>query len=479
MARRKKVKTTKEELTELYERAYSSLVDFAKIFLLKDEEIVPPADYHYLFSDLLLKEKKNFAIEGFRESAKTFYVVYTYPLYCLTFPHPSRNYIVFLKASDELAKNKLKDIRDIYLTDPLLSMNVEKIYQQGEVLDIQTKEGVRVRLEAYGKGANIRGLTWMGKRPSIVILDDVQSIDDVNSASVCERDWEWFLSDVYFLSKFTRIFMIGNNLGDRCILERLSTVADHFGFTFLKIRALKNGKSTWEGRFSTEELLAEKEAYRKAGKLDVWMRERMCECVSEERQVFKKSYLRYVDTLKKDHYIFYTGVDLAVSQKRTADYTAVCTIAVNSKNERIIVALDYGRWALDKTIEVIFSHVRRFHPLTVAIEKVAFQSVMEQILYKEMLKRNLFFRIDMVTPKGKKEDRIKSLQPLFKAGAFIFLTNASYLTELEKELLYFTEEGTRADHDDLLDALWLANYYVRDKINLNSKKKIQKKAKMI
>ena len=457
MPRKKKtdVNDNKQAIYQLFEETSKSLVSFVNAFVVGNP--VKPAKFHHWFSDALLKSKDNIAVEAFRQAAKTSFVVYGYPLYCLTFPNPNRSYIVLLKASDDLAKQKLHDIRDMYFDNKMLSANVQKVYSQGEVLDVLTKEGVRVRIEAYGKGTNIRGLSWQTKRPDIVIMDDVQTLEDVRSQTIADRDWEWFLSDVYMLSKASRIFMIGNNLGDRCIIERLSQNAERFGFKFFRIPAIKDGKSVWPSMFSYKELMDEREAYQKAGKLEVWMRERMCQSVSEETQVFKKSMFKYYNTLPKDVYNYYTAVDLAVSQKSTADYSVICTIAVNSQNIRFIVDISYGRMMLDELLDKLFNHIVKYKPVRVAVEKVAFQAVMEQVLHKEMLRRNIFFQLEMLQPKGKKEDRILSLQPLYSAGAIYHKENAEWNDELERELLMFTSQGTKAEHDDLIDALTMAN----------------------
>ena len=469
---------SKQDIVELYAQTSESLVKFIRAFIVKDA--LPPAKYHYWMSDALLKRKGNIAVEGFRESAKTSYVVYGFPLYCLTFPDYTRSYVVFLKASDDMAKQKLHDIRDMYLNNKLMSANVQKIYSQGDALDILTKEGIRIRMEAYGKGANIRGLTWMSRRPDIVILDDVQTLEDVRSQSVSERDWEWFLSDVFMLSKVSRIFMIGNNLGDKCIIEKLSHSAKDFGFKFYRIPAIKDGKSVWPQKFTVTELMKEKNAYDKAGKLDIWLRERMCQSIDEKTQIFKKSYFQYYDSLpKKERYNHYIAVDLAVSQKRTADFTAIVDIGVNSQNQRFVEDIQFGRYNVETTINKLFEMVLKYHPVKVFVEKVAFQAVMEQIIRKEMLKRNMFFQLEMITPKGKKEDRIKSMQPLYAANAVWHKKNAEYLTELENELIMFTDNGTKAEHDDLIDALEMANRYAMPPMIGLVNGNIQKKAKYI
>ena len=45
---------------------------------------------------------------------------------------------------------------------------------------------------------------------------------------------------------------------------------------------LKDGKPTWEGKYTIEFVEEEREKYEKLGKIDIWYRERMCEAISPD-----------------------------------------------------------------------------------------------------------------------------------------------------------------------------------------------------
>lgn len=66
-----------------------------------------------------------------------------------------------------------------------------------------------------------------------------------------------------------------------------------------------------------------------------------------------------------------------------------------------------------------------------------------------MPKRNVWFTVKDLEAQSRKELRISTLQPRFKAGTVWFPMGATFLTELESELLSFP----RGLHDDLIDAL--------------------------
>ena len=245
---------TERDLIDSINLAKQDLINFRCIILAVGENEVAPADYHYQWSDVLLNGNKNTAIEGFRESAKSQYVLRAFPLYALTFPSIKRDYIVIIKKNATLASNKLKEIEDEFLANPICMANCVKIREQsGDVFSVDVKDEkgkvVNVRIEAYGKGASIRGLTSQDRRPKIAIIDDPQDLEDAQSESVQETDWNWFLSDVKFLGQYTRIFIIGNNLGEKCIIERIFANAEALQFDTHRMPTIIDDKSTWPSKY--------------------------------------------------------------------------------------------------------------------------------------------------------------------------------------------------------------------------------------
>jgi predicted phage terminase large subunit-like protein len=360
-------------------------------------------------------------------------------------------------ATQTLASKRLKEIENEWLSNELLSMDLIKIVEQSDkgfevMVNDSNGEQMWVRFEAYGKGSSVRGLNVHDHRPDVVLIDDPQDTEDAKSDTVQDNDWDWFLSDVIFLGKKTRIFMIGNNLGEKCLIERVIDNKKDLKFTGVRIPVLDSeGNSVWPERWSTDEIVSEREAFRRVGNLDTWEREKMCIAISPEKQLFKKQYFKYYkpETLETKDMNVFTTVDLAISQKESADYTVVCTIGVNSDNHWFILDINYGRWDPTQTIDAIFDAVGRYKPVYVGVEKVAYQAALSHFIEKEMPKRNVWFTVKDLEAKEKKEERIKAIQPRFKSGTVWFPIGASFLGELEGELLSFP----KALHDDLTDAL--------------------------
>ena len=370
-------KVTEADLIQKGIRGARSLVDFRAEFLRKGINEVPSAKFHHLWSDILLFQDESFAIEGFRESAKTSYVINAYPKDCVFYPDPSRSYIVLLKQNATLARTKLKEIQRGIEDNKWLNGKILKtIEASGDAYEIIVKAPqlpygkMKLRIETYGKGSSIRGLEWNNQRPSIVIADDLQDEDDAMSQAALDSDWTWFRSEVGFLGRDTRFFMIANNLGEKCIIEQIAANPEQFGFKFFRVPITSDltpeGKPAWPEMFSQDYILKEYKKYVATGDVAIWQRNRMCIAVSPETQVFKSDDFRWYHPNEKPQILnrcnVFISTDFAGSGKASADLCAFAVIGVDEEDYWYVLDLWYGRWDGPEQISKLFDLVRAYKP---------------------------------------------------------------------------------------------------------------------
>jgi predicted phage terminase large subunit-like protein len=438
---------------------FSSLVKFRQTYLAGPHDVAP-ATFHKRWSDQLLRGKGHYACEGFRESGKDQIVFQAYLLHALTYPVPRRRYIVVVASTQTLASTKLKDVTRQFQSkvNEELRLDVEKVVEDsGQAFQVLYKDGFQVRIEAYGKGASIRGLVWGHFRPDILILNDLQDLEDMESPTTLEKDWNWFLGDVMFLGNSTRIFLIGNNLGESCIIERVYRSARELDFTVEKVKILHTvdgqERSAWPERFPTEEILAERASFESLGKIDVWTRERMCEAMAAESRPLKPEDLKYFDeySLSLDGAFIVTMVDPGVGQKNSNDPTVICTVAIRDDGHWDVLDIDRDRRDLTGIVDAIFRAVSRWGPQSVGVETVAAQDYLAQTLEVEMRKRNMYFNLVKVKTRKEKNSKIRGrLVPLLKTGALRVPQHAEWVEDLKAEMRAFPTSG---GHDDIIDTL--------------------------
>ena len=482
-----------DKISEAINKSRLNLVAYRKINLPVSQNEVLPASFHYTWSDLLLNDESNCLIEGFRESAKTQYILRSFLLYAFTFPSEKWDYIVLIKKNATLAANKLHEIEQEYKTNPIISANCKEIKEEsGQVfsVDVEGAEGkiFNVRIEAYGKGASIRGLANIDRRPKIVIIDDPQDLEDAQSETITENDWNWFLSDVVFLGQFTRIFLIGNNLGEKCIIERLFDVGGHLERIKFKTQRVsiinEKGESNWPDKYQVEEIQKEKRDYEKLGKLDVWLRERMCQSTSEETRIFKDDDYRYFGALGIYEVIkgcnLFATLDPASSKSNESCYRALTINAVDMENNWFICKIYFGRFDSITLMNTLFDARRQWGEYGLrdfGIEKGEYKNVIEPFILEEMKKRNIFFNIIPIehAKVGSKLERIKMLQPRFRAHGIWFPDdNPDWLIELKSELKGVTNKEIKSLFIDLGDSLAMQEQIAKAPMSMSGNKNLEK-----
>lgn len=459
-----------EALANKIKRSYGSLVDFRKEMIVdtpKHEYASP--QFHYDWSDILLYGAKHFNIQAHRQSAKSSYVIRAFPLYRLMFPSRETRYMCLIKRNQDVAGGKLKEIEREYRSNPYLKQNLVRIVEESAeafqvvVVDPLTGEDIEVRIEAHGKGPTLRGALWGDLRPQILIVDDIQTKDDMDSEKIMKRDWQWFLDDVLFLSTYGRIFMISNNLGESCVSERIFNTEGHFNFTCVKVprtsELTENGTPAWPSKETQAQILEEYERYKAAHEESIWIRNCMCECIGDQDKVFFRDQFQYyplatLQNIIKDCNV-YIRMDTAVKDKDTSDYTAIVVFGINPDNHTFIFDISYGHYSTDKKQDELFRLVTKWRPNNVGIEETNESYQLIKDIRKEMPRRKAFFQLHSLKHCGRrKEVRIETtLQPRYAAQTMWHPESAPWLRELEHELLMFSRTGRTSLKDDIIDAL--------------------------
>jgi len=470
----------KKELDETMQKvglASQSLVHFRSGLL--DNDITAecePAPFHHQWSDILINGVDNYCIEGYRESAKTNYVLRAFPLYSILFPSKHQRYILLVKRNQETASDKLKDIIREAKSNKWIRMNIVNIIEESAsafqlvVKDYRNPgQTMEIRIEAHGKQGSIRGASWGSLRPQIIIADDLQNKDDMDSDKILERDWDWFLDDVLFLAKNCRIFMISNNMGEKCIAERIFRAKDHFGFICEKIKRTSaldmTGIPTWAAKDTQEEILAQRDQYIGEHRESIWMRNNMCECVGAQDLVFFRSMFRYyppssVSSIMADSNV-YLRIDPSVKKGEEHDPSAFVIFCINPDNNLFVIDVVVEHLKQSEKEQMVFNLVRRYRPVNVGIENSKEGIILIQQLYDQMPKENCFFKLLECKHGNKnKELRIEaSLEPRFAAHSVWFPEQAAWLPELELQLTMFSKIGKTILHDDIIDALAYSNQH--------------------
>lgn len=303
-----------------------------------------------------------------------------------------------------------------------------------------------------------------GKGFDIWIIDDpVSNREEAESETISQNIWDWYTSTFYTRQeKDAAIIVIMTRWHEDDLSGRLLNLQEELNKKDLKWEKWEiinfpaiavddelfrePWEALWEEKYST--------SYLEFVRSEIWIRD--FEALYQQNPVpldtwdFTKSMFRYYDYVDIKKLEVITFIDPAVSQKQTADYTAIVTVWIDTEDRNKIYVLDYfqKRVNTNEMMDYLFDIAREFDPSRVWIEKVWFQECLIEEIEKQMDLRNRYFTLDPVMPKWEKEARIRSnLQARYSMGKIWHKRWES--SELEKELLKFPS----GKHNDIIDAL--------------------------
>lgn len=224
--------------------------------------------------------------------------------------------------------------------------------------DILTKNGIYI--VALGAGKQIRGLKhpfgpW---RPTLIILDDPESVNtNVNSPHARQRTKDWFNSDVCFALARGRsseipgvIRVIGTIVHNDCLLANLkkdSRFTDRDAVLFYQAIVERDGReeSLWPEFHPLDKLKEEKRQYEKNGLGPIWLMELMNIPMTESAGFNERDLREWDgDFIYRDGMCLIrwgnmlipievvTAIDLASSEKTTADFNVVMSCGMDKDN---------------------------------------------------------------------------------------------------------------------------------------------------
>ncbi len=172
--------------------------------------------------------------------------------------------------------------------------------------------------------------------------------------------------------------------------------------------------------------------------------------LSEEGQIIKPDWITRADIPGAFDEIA-IGVDLAASRKESADYTAL-VVCGRAADKYYILDFIRGRWSLNTSIEELIKLSVAWKELgkrfTVQVESVAFQAVFADEFRRRAISAGVSLRVESVTLKGDKEQRLHGVSGLFEAQLVVF-NRAVATGVLIEEILQFGF----VSHDDCADAM--------------------------
>ncbi|MBP6974569.1 MAG: hypothetical protein KBB54_01350 [Candidatus Pacebacteria bacterium] len=423
----------------------------------------PTADFQREIIQLTEDETvKNFCVVSFRGSAKSTIVTTSYPVWAIL-GRQQKKFVLILCQTQMQAKQHMMNLRRELETNSILKNDLgpfkEESDEWGSTSIVFSESNARITVASSEQ--SIRGIRHNQHRPDLIICDDVEDIASTKTREGRKKTYQWLTSEIIPTGdRNTRLIVIGNLLHEDSLLMRLKSDIENGRINgVFKSYPLVDaaGKILWPGKYPT--LLDIEEDKKKMGNEYAWEREYMLKIIPTEDQAIHREWIQYYDDIpynKKDQDGYnvnmgtYIGIDLAISQRDTADYTAMVPAQIIGNGDEgvfyILPGIINKRMTFPETIElckVLYTmyHKGGHHPKLI-IEDVAYQRSLPQ-----QLKHEGVHNVRTVHPGNQdKRSRLILTAYLIKSGKILFPRTGA--EELISQIVNFGVEK----HDDLADA---------------------------
>jgi len=416
----------------------------------------PIAPFHFEMFRIAQDEGiKRAGVMTFRNSAKSTILNTAYSLWAIM-GAPQKKHIVIASQTQQRSKDHLMDIRKEIETNRLAEENLGP-FNIGEDRWGATTLIIPVykaRISAISVEEGIRGLKEGPNRPDLIIADDIEDSNSVKTKEMRDKTFNWFTGELIPLGETdVKVIVLGNFLCQDSVLFRLGELIKEGKMkgVFLHVPLVdENGKIAWPGKFPNMESIEE---FKKSiGNELTWQRDFLLRAIPDDYQIVLRERIQFYEKLPSqesgnDYKYTWTAVDPAISEKSSADFTAMVSAQIHGSEEnlKIYILPNPINKRMDFTtaveqIKKISNILGKGRPTKVFIESNAFQaSLAQQLKYQKYL-------VESVQTSGDKRERLNLVSPLIENGTVLFPQKGA--EELIEQLVNFGIER----HDDLVDA---------------------------
>lgn len=429
---------------------------FAGIFLspLYDEP-KPTPDFHREGWNLYCSTAPQAAIAAPREHAKSTAFTHDYVLANVLFR--VERYVVIVSSNEEMAIEHLTDIaKELRDNEDLTAeFGIRRFISDAKTdIIIEMDDGYQFRIIARGSGQKMRGRKWMGTRPGLIVCDDLEDDEQVESLDRRTKFRRWFFRALKpALRDGGRMRMHGTILHEDSLLARLMKDSTWATLFYRAHSSFDDFSSTlWPEKFPEIRLRMIRSSFIAQFDAAGYSQEYLNNPFDHQDSYLQKGdFLPMVEDDYESMQAFYAAADIAASTRDRANRTSLTIGGKDLKGSLLFRDQRVGRWSPPEWLEIMFEIQKQWKPQAFFVEKGPIWSSVSGFIDAEMLKRQIWINFVPINPAKDKATRGRSLQKRMRGGGCKFDKRADWYIGFEEELLHFTDEA-QALLDDQFDS---------------------------
>lgn len=403
---------------------------------------VPTPDLHRKCWSLYCEPVTYAAIAAPRGHAKSTALTHDYGLATALFR--AEDYIVIVSATEDLAIQHLGDIaKELRENDELIrDFKIDKLATDAKTdIIVRFLDGHECRFLAKGSGQKMRGIKWNGKRPGLIICDDLEEDEQVENKDRRKKFSRWFYRALLpCLRKGGKIRMHGTILHEDALLSRVMAGKTWKTLLFRAHKAFDDfTEILWPEQFSVERLKEIQRGFVEDGDPSGYSQEYLNDPRDNaEAYLRRDDFLPMSDADRGAEKRFSIGCDFAVSKADSANRTSFTVGGRLPTNVTCIVENRVGRWDTQEWMDEMFSLQARYDPEAFYVEDGVIWKAVSPTLNREMLTRGKWLNCVPILPVKDKATRGRPYQKRMRAGAVRFDTEGEWYPGYQQENLSFT-----------------------------------------
>jgi hypothetical protein len=352
-------------------------------------------------------------------------------------------------------------------------------------LEFKNHKGHTTIIKGYGAKTGVRGSKELGRRPQLVVFDDILSDTDAQSPTIIANIENTVYKAVSKAMdpKRSKQIWLGTPFNQNDPIYKAAEsgvwemavfpVAQEFDSTTTR----EEFKGSWEDRFDYDYVKDEFDSAMALGRPSDFYQELMLRISSEEDRLIPDTdlvwYNRNSIMGKRDSLHYYITTDMATTDSTSADFSVIMVWGVNSNSDILLVDYWFGKVLLNESINNLFRLARTWKTnlLGVGIEVSGQQGGFISTITDKMMRENNYFPLASYGNNNKmgirpatgvqKYARFLQIQPKFATKKIWLPENSKddpFMIELINELKNVGRTNTgrkigKSKNDDILDTI--------------------------
>jgi predicted phage terminase large subunit-like protein len=429
---------------------------FAGLFLSgMYDNPVPTPEFHRKGWEVCCSSALLVSIVAPRGHAKSTAFTHAYGLATVCFR--AQDYVVIVSATEDLAIGHLGDMAKQLRENEALrqEFHVDRLAEDSKTsVVVVFKDGHQAKLVAKGSGQKMRGMKWNGKRPGLILGDDLEEDEQVENLGARKKFARWFRRALIpCLRKGGVARIYGTILHQDSLLARLQKNSQWSTLFFKAHRALNDFRDIlWPEQFSEERLKSIKADFAEDGDLAGYSQEYLNSPMADELAFLSpEGFL----AMEREDFLapkrLKIGCDFAVSTDTRANKTSFTVGGETPDNLLCIFDNRSDRWNTEEWIDEMFSLEVEYGPEEWVVEGGVIWNAVWPTIKREMRERSVWMNFRVINPVKDKAARALAFKKRHRAFGMRYAKDAFWYPDYEAILKGFVA-GIEAAEDDEFDS---------------------------